>query len=202
MPISAPGAPRKNRKLDLLQAAQDVLKERGLAGVTTRAVAERVGCSEAAIYVHFENRLELVLAVFERALPEMLGPLDALDALAGCNTPHANLVSTMRGLSRFHDGVAAILGSLFAEPALLQQVRERLMARGKGPQNGIGRLSRYIAEEQKLGRLAAEVDAEAVATTLMSVSFFQAFSGALLGTTAPGSSARRIVTAVLGPGRG
>jgi AcrR family transcriptional regulator len=174
-----------------------LLRERGLSGVTTRAIAEAVPCSEGAIYVHFASRLELLLTVLEESLPAMLVPLMALDAKVGVHTPQRNLATTMLGLQEFHERMAPMLGSLFAEPELLQGFRRTLEARGKGPQGGISRIARYLKKEQELGRVAAETDVEAVAATLMSVSFFQAFTAALLGEPAPTLTMKRLITSLL-----
>jgi len=191
-------APRKqNRKLQIVAAAEVLLRERGLTGVTTRAVAEAVPCSEGAIYVHFRSRLELLLAVLEASLPEMLIPLRALDEVVGANTVQQNLARAVEGLQKFHERVTPMLASLFADPELLQGFRETLALHGKGPAGGIARIAGYIRKEQQLGRISAEINAETAAATLMSVSFFQAFTRALTGAAAPSFSARRLVKSLL-----
>ncbi|MEA2539960.1 MAG: hypothetical protein QOH35_1326, partial [Acidobacteriaceae bacterium] len=97
---------RPNRKALIIGAAETLLRDRGFSGVTTRAVAEAVPCSEGAIYVHFEDRLELLLEVLHASLPEMLVPLHALRGKIGKGTPEQNLVTTLEGLLRFHGRVA------------------------------------------------------------------------------------------------
>ena len=63
-----------NRRREILRAADKLILARGLSGVTTRQIAQEVGCSEGVLYVHFKGRLELLLAMLER-LPRMLQPL-------------------------------------------------------------------------------------------------------------------------------
>lgn len=186
-----------NRRAQIIAAAERLLIQKGLAGVTTRAIADAVPCSEGAIYVHFENRLRLLLTVLEEALPEMLIPLHALEEKIGKGTPQSNLVGAMRGLQKFHGRVAPMISSLFAEADLLQGFRENLAARGKGPKGGLARIARYIREEQKLGRVPANVDADAAAGTLMSVSFFQAFTSALFENPLPALTHARIIAFAL-----
>jgi AcrR family transcriptional regulator len=191
-------APHKlNRKVQIIAAAERLLIQEGLAGVTTRAIADAVPCSEGAIYVHFSNRIQLLLTVLEQALPEMLVPLHALENKIGEGTPHGNLTVAMRGLQKFHERVAPMIGSLFAENDLLKRFRENLASRGKGPQGGIARIARYIRAEQKIGRVSGDIDVEAAAATMMSVSFFQAFTGALFGTGVPALKPSRIVASAL-----
>jgi len=170
-----------SRKEKMVAAAEALLRERGIGGVTTRAIAEAVPCSEGAIYVHFKDRLELLLAVLQQALPEMLAPLHELEEKAGKATPEQNLTFALAGLIRFHDRVAPMLCSLLTEHELLRRFRQSLEGAGKGPHRGIATLAHYIEKEQKLGRIAAQVDAKTAAAVLMASSFFHVFTSQLLG---------------------
>ena len=190
--------PKRNRKAEIVEAADRLLRERGLSGVTTRAIAEAVPCSEGAIYVHFSGRVELLLAVLEQSLPEMLVPLRALEENIGQHTPERNLLMALQGLQRFHDRVGPMLSSLFAEPELLESFRKTLDGRAKGPRGGISRIARYIEGEQKLGRIPEDRNAEVIASILMSASFFRSFSTALTGQTIPGLNHRDLVKNLLG----
>jgi AcrR family transcriptional regulator len=141
-----------------------------------------VPCSEGAIYVHFKDRLALILEVLHECLPEMLLPLHALQKRVGTGTPEQNLITAVGGLMRFHDRVAPMLCSLMTDPELLHRFRQSLNESGKGPHRGIATLGGYIQHEQKLGRIDANVDAKAAATVLMASSFFQIFTTKLLGS--------------------
>jgi AcrR family transcriptional regulator len=152
-----------------------------LNGVTTRAIAERVPCSEGAIYVHFKDRLELLLAVLEAHLPEMLVPLHALKERVGKGTVEKNLVTAVEGLVRFQERVVAMLCSLLTEPELRERFRESLGSRGRGPERGIATLAGYIEEEKAVGRVSGEVDAMQAARTLMAGAFFHVFTEELFG---------------------
>lgn len=173
---------RVNRKTDIVRTTEALLSRRGLSGVTTRAIAEAVPCSEGAIYVHFKDRLELILAVLEESLPAMLTPLHALEEKLGSGTPADNLSKAVQGLLLFHERVAPMLCSLFAEAELLRRFRQSLAERDKGPHRGIESLARYIRQEQAQGRISPEVDAKASAGTLMASCFFHVFTSQLLGT--------------------
>jgi AcrR family transcriptional regulator len=161
--------------------AEKLLRERGLTGVTTRAIAENVPCSEGAIYVHFDDRLELILAVLEESLPEMLVPLRALKERVGRETPEENLVSALTGLVRFHERVVTMLCSLIGETELRDRFRSSLGASGRGPDKGIATLAGYIEAEKALGRIDVRVSGKIAAQTLMSSSFFHVFTKELLG---------------------
>jgi len=192
MPKETVLSSKRNRRPQIVAATEALLRERGLGGVTTRAIAEAVPCSEGAIYVHFKDRLELLLAVLQESLPEMLVPLHALQEKVGRATPRQNLVVALTGLMKFHDRVTPMLCSLMAEPELLQRFRNSLDTSHQGPHRGIATLAHYIEEEQQRGRIDAQVDAKTAAFVLMASSFFHIFTSHLLGST-PRPEMKRLV---------
>jgi AcrR family transcriptional regulator len=167
---------RVNRRNQILSATEKTLRSRGLSGATTRQIAETVGCSEGALYVHFKGRVELLLAVLEESLPDMLEPLHALAGAVGKGTPQQNLEKALEGIFLFHQRVTPMIAGLFAEPELLARYRKSLARSAKGPRRAISNLAEYIRREQDLGRISSRVDAETAATLLMSASFFRAFT--------------------------
>jgi AcrR family transcriptional regulator len=170
-----------NRRSELLMAAEKLTRSRGLSGVTTRQISQEVGCSEGALYVHFKGRLELLLAMLEESLPDMLGPLQALRRSVGLGSPHENLVSALAGIFKFHQRVIPVAAGLFAEPELLAAYRNSLRSQGKGPHLSMKALEKYIHSEQRLGRVASMVDARLASSLMMSSSFFRAFTEHFFG---------------------
>lgn len=53
-------------KEDIVEAAFEIAKEEGFAGITARSVAKRLGSSVAPIYVHFAAIDDLIAAVVQR----------------------------------------------------------------------------------------------------------------------------------------
>lgn len=193
---------KNNRRDQIVAAAERLLERKGLAAVTTRAIAQAVPCSEGAIYVHFPNRLELILTVFERRLGEMLIPLKALENKVGHGNPGENLIAATAALRTFHDKVVPMLCSMFAEADLLAGFRENLASRQKGPHGAIGRLAAYLRAEQEAGRVNRRADPEFIVATLMAGSFFAAFHRALLGQTLGVLAPERMVKDLLAsPGK-
>jgi AcrR family transcriptional regulator len=186
---------RPSRRPEIIAATEALIRTRGLASTTTRAIAEQAGCSEAALYVHFENRLTLLLAVLEESLPDMLLPLKSLEQAIGSRTPEQNLAHALRAIFAFHERVVPMLCGLFAEPLLLTAYRESLTTRNKGPHGAIARLQKYISAEQALGRIHKSIDAETAATMLMASSFFKAFVSKFFGATAPSAAVFKKLTA-------
>lgn len=199
MASSSKQTARVNRRAEILRAAEKLMQSRGLSGVTTRLISQEVGCSEGALYVHFKGRLELLLAMLEESLPEMLGPLQALEESVGRSTPLSNLTAALLGMFEFHRRVVPGTAGLFAEAELLAAYRKSLAREGKGPHLSMAVIADYIAAEQKLGRIDSEVNAEVAAYLLMSASFFSAFMEKFSGKPVEprwDRLARRLIAAV------
>ena len=190
---------RPNRRARIVAVAEQLLREGGLAGVTTRAIAEKVPCSEGAIYVHFGDRLELILTVLEESLPEMLIPLHGLKERVGKGTPGQNLVSALNGLVRFHQRVVVMLCSLMGETELRERFRSSLHATRRGPDRGVATIAGYMEAEKALGRIGDQVNAKVAARTLMASSFFHVFTEELLGDSGR-FDAKGVVGLVIGVG--
>jgi AcrR family transcriptional regulator len=172
---------KSNRRSEILKAADKLMRSRGLAGVTTRQISREVGCSEGALYVHFEGRLELLLAMLEECLPDMLEPLRDLRESIGSGDPQANLTKALGGIFNFHRRIVPAAAGLFAERDLLLAYRESLQRQNKGPHLSMAALAEYIAAEQKLKRIESGVDPKLAAYLLLSASFFRAFVEEFMG---------------------
>lgn len=182
MPSRSKQTGKVNRRSDILRAAEKLMHARGLSGVTTRQISKEVGCSEGALYVHFNGRLELLLAMLEESLPTMLQPLQRLQEAVGRGSAQGNLVQALDGIFKFHQRVIPATAGLFAEPELLGAYRTSLKRQGKGPHLSMRVLAEYIRSEQRLGRIDSHADANHAASLIMSSSFFRAFVEQFFGT--------------------
>lgn len=76
---------RGERRDELLDAAALVVRDHGLPGLTTRAVAERAGVAHGVVHYVFGARRNLVVALLERqardVLPRVLAAADQHDEL-------------------------------------------------------------------------------------------------------------------------
>jgi len=188
---------RPSRRAEIVAATTRLVRERGASSVTTRAIAQSVPCSEGAIYVHFADRVDLLLAVLDESLPEMLVPLRELKTKVGLDTPEDNLVCAVEGLRRFQEKVIVMLCSLAGEPELRERFQQSLQAQERGPQRGVATLAAYIEAEQALGRVAPGVDPGVAGQMLMATVFFQVFCARVLAEKLPGD-ARALVRGVIG----
>ncbi|GGL05371.1 hypothetical protein GCM10009769_24390 [Curtobacterium luteum] len=78
---------RADRREELLDAAALVVRDDGLPGLTTRAVAARAGVAHGVVHYVFGARRHLVVALLERqaraSLPQVLAAADAHDDVRG-----------------------------------------------------------------------------------------------------------------------
>jgi AcrR family transcriptional regulator len=153
----------------LLDAASQVIRERGLGRATTKEIAKASGFSEATLYKNFQDKEELFLAVLRERLPSF-GPLAAaLASPPGARTIRENLEDVVRAAAAFYVDSFPLSASIYAEPALMVAHRTSLARRGAGPHKVASSLAGYLAAERDLGRLRATADPETIAAMLIGV---------------------------------
>ena len=112
----------------ILQAASELLAERGLAGMSIEEVASRAGVGKTTVYRRWNSRGTLALDAF-------LAEFQAQQPLPDTGTLHDDLLFALRAWMRSVTGTSAgpILAALIAEaqrdPALAASWRERVVER-------------------------------------------------------------------------
>ena len=74
------------RRGEILQAAERIFVAEGYQGATIRKIADEVGVSSTALYMHFRDKDEILLEICDRAIAQLLAansdisarPIDAL----------------------------------------------------------------------------------------------------------------------------
>jgi AcrR family transcriptional regulator len=160
-------APPIGTRAQLIDAAERVLRTKGLARATTREIAREAGCAEGTLYLHFADKLDLVRAVHEQLLPAFIEVLRHLPERAGTGTVAGNLSEVAASALRLYRDLLPLGSSLFADPELLERFRGLLAERGGGPHLAWGPLVAYLRAEQALGRVAAGADPAAAALLLL-----------------------------------
>lgn len=103
----SPPDPASTRQDEILDRTFELLSEVGLAGLTMKKVAERVGFTEPAIYRHFPNKQALLLGVAGRLGGLLLGPvreiaarqdLPALERIERIVAHHIGLIVDTEGI--------------------------------------------------------------------------------------------------------
>ena len=164
--VSERGARTRAR---LIQAATDVVGQVGYARATTRAIADAAGVAEGTIYRHFPDKQQLFFAaVLERNAP-VIDWVSRLPELAGRATVRANLGESLRQLGRLRADLLPLELSLRADPDLARNLQQSAAnAPADGPPES---LTAYLAAEQRLGRVRADVEVEGAAVVILAVLF-------------------------------
>lgn len=159
----------------LVEAAERVMRSKGLARTTVKEIAREAGYSEGALYKHFTSKEELFLAVLADRLPPFIALAKILPGRAGQGTVQETLTEVVRLATAYFIEAFPILASLFAEQEMLGRHRDALLARGAGPQRANDAVAAYLAAEQRLGRVRGDASAAGAAALLLGASFQHAF---------------------------
>lgn len=176
----APKQPRQVREA-IVRAAQRIIQERGLAGATTKAIAEEARCAEGSIYRYFPDKHALFVECVKERFPEFLEMMRSLPELAGTGSPQQHLEIVARAAVIFYRAIVPMVAGAMAERELLEQQRQHFAGTKSGPRKLISALAQYIKREQKLGRLSSRISAEYAARTMLGACWSHAYLEAYLG---------------------
>jgi AcrR family transcriptional regulator len=167
------GRPPAGGREAILAAALQLLRERGIARVTSREVAALAGVSEASVFYHYKDRAGLLQAVFAQGLE----PLQVLSSsrglrpgedLSGALTRFANT------LDEFLEQALPVMAAAQSDTALRDSMAAYMTEQDLGPHRGVATLGNYLAAEQTAGRVRAGVDPHAVAMLFVGACFTRA----------------------------
>lgn len=150
----------------LFQAAERVLFRSGAEGFSSRAIAQEAGVAKGLLFNHFTDLdqflAELVLDRARTAGRETT----ALTAKAGSGDVAANLADSAASLLR--SPVFAIAAIVHSRPSIMARLHE--LGPGR-PFHLLGDVEKafgdYLEAEKTAGRIAAEVDTETLAMSLV-----------------------------------
>jgi AcrR family transcriptional regulator len=163
-----PRNPKQTRD-QIVRAAARLIRNRGLARVTTREIAREAGFAEGTLYKHFENKDDLFLAVVLESLPRFE---TALDPAAAAHTPIAeNLVQIATAALSFFEKVLPPGVALLADSRLLNRHRKRLQAKNSGPRVLFKAVAEYISAEQRRGRINPALNPMSAAAVILGPCF-------------------------------
>lgn len=155
----------------ILDAAAEIMRNRGVVEATTKEIAKAAGYSEAALYKHFSDKEDLILNVLQHRMP---GPATTRPQ-PGTNTVEDNLATLARTALTFYRQSLPLLGGLLAQPKRMAAHRDSMRRHGAGPGHAIAGIATYLRAEQDLGRIAPEADVDTAAALLDGTCFHQAF---------------------------
>jgi AcrR family transcriptional regulator len=141
------GRPPSGGREAILEATLAILREHGIANLTSREVAARAGVSDASVYYHFGDRAGLLQAVFEHGMK----PLKFMFGLEPeTMDPPTVLRGAFDSLERFFDDVLPVL------------------------HKGVQMLGAYLRAEQAAGRVNPDADPDAIALLVIDAAFGRA----------------------------
>lgn len=159
----------------MLRATHELLEERGVAKLTTKAIAERAGVSEGSVFYHFNDRAGLLIAAFAQSL----GPMH-LDVAPDPDLRRA-LTDISEGVQAFLERGAVVLVAAQSDAELRDRLGEFMRENDYGPHRGTELIGALIAGRQARGEVRSDVDPRVVARMLLSDAFFRALAPRLVG---------------------
>jgi len=178
----------------LIEATRDVVREVGYARASTRAIAAAAGVAEGTIYRHFPDKASLFFATVLESNTSVVAWVAELPARAGAGTVEGNLTDAAVQLVSLRDQILPLELAIAADPELSAQRLQAMAAAGTSlPPGPPEALAAYLAAEQRLGRVRADIEAREAATLLLAVLFAL---GTMPATGGEALSPERVASAV------
>lgn len=181
----------------IVEAAERVVRERGLARTTTKEIARAAGYSEGTLYKHFESKEDLFLAVLAERFPAFVALVEELPARVGRATVRETLQEVATNALAYYGEIVPMAASIFSEPRLLARHREGLRKRGAGPWMINETLASYLEAEERLGRVRKDANPEAAAAMLLGACYQRAFFRSFLGEDVPAEGEEGFVESIV-----
>lgn len=193
------GRPPAIGRDEVLSSALDVLRERGVARLTTREVASRAGVSEGSIFYHFTDRRGLLTAVFSEALRPLFAFKENLDPAAARTFDDVAIVLERyaQAMRAFLDDALEVLVAAHGDAGVRDEVGTVVTANDFGPHRGIAAMTNYFDGLRATGLVGADVDTHAAAYLMVGATFLRSAQPTLFGHSTGIPATSEIVAAVL-----
>jgi TetR/AcrR family fatty acid metabolism transcriptional regulator len=160
---------RQEREALILQAAEEVLCEKGYHETSIEEIAARVGIAKGTVYLHFPSKEDLVMALVEREARQLQQAIE--ETIASAMTAREKLEAILRLLygKLFHKQMR-LFYSMYHSPEM-----RALIARKEQMHERWEQLYRSIGELLEEGKARGEFDA-ALPTSVMQSLFLNLIS--------------------------
>ena len=182
--------PTTVRQSELVAAALDIIATRGIAALTTRALAERVGLSTGAIFKHFASLEALLLAVVAHVAEVLASTfpdpsLPAVERLARFVERRSQAVAGSSGIQQL----------MLSEQFLLALPAEGAATLERCADDSRRFVHRCVEEGQAAGGIRADLPAPAVTLVVMGTA--QMLARMRTKRRLPAAEARRVLDTLM-----
>jgi TetR/AcrR family transcriptional regulator, fatty acid metabolism regulator protein len=169
-PTSLREKQRIEREALILQAAEEVLQEKGYYDTSMDEIAARVGIAKGTIYTHFPGKEELVVAIFKRSMETFLQGIDGV--LAQEPTPTAKLEALLEFIyTGLYSKQTRLLSSMYNGV----DIKRMIVEKGGCMSELWGCVVSHVTQLLEEGKVAGEITSS-IPTKVMLFSFFSLFS--------------------------
>jgi AcrR family transcriptional regulator len=163
----------------ILDAARQVIEERGAARMTTKEIARAAGVAEGTLFKYFDRKDDLLLAAVQAHVPAFVAVVQPEQA--GTHPLNEQLQIIVQAAITYYAQLIPLTIALFCDAAVLARHREWMQVQQAGPQAIYEAVAAYIAAEQRLGRLDAQHDEMSVAALVLGPAYQYAFLRYFMG---------------------
>ena len=161
---------RIEREALIIQAAEEVLQEKGYYDTSMDEIAARVGIAKGTIYTHFPGKEELVVAIFKRSMETFLQGIDGV--LAEEPTPTAKLEALLEFIyTGLYSKQTRLLSSMYNGV----DIKRMIVEKGGCMSELWGCVVSHVTQLLEEGKVAGEITSS-IPTKVMLFSFFSLFS--------------------------
>ncbi len=161
---------RIEREALILQAAEEVLQEKGYYDTSMDEIAARVGIAKGTIYAHFPGKEELVVAIFKRSMETILQGIDG--AIAAEPTPTAKLEALLEFIyTGLYSKQTRLLSSMYNGV----DIKRMIVEKGGCMSELWGCVVSHVTQLLEEGKVSGEITSS-IPTKVMLFSFFSLFS--------------------------
>lgn len=172
--VRARGRPSRGVRDAILKAVRELIREQGVSAVTTAAIAQRAGASEASIHYHFGGKEQLLEEAIKTAI-DSLGALASDISVASPESPDKSIMGVAAALEGVYDELIPLLVAVHGDLQLRQSIAPKLQLHNLGPHRAVSLVARHIASRRGVGGTASTTDDEAAALLVVGACFLRAW---------------------------
>jgi AcrR family transcriptional regulator len=148
----------------LFSAAERVLARDGPDGLTSRAISGEAGVAKGLLHNHFGDLDEFLAQLILDRARRAAGQAARLPSLAGTGTVTGNLADAASSL--LQSAAFATASLVLLRPSLMARIQQLAAGAPTALDNIEQAFAAYLAAEQKLGRITAGADTQALALSI------------------------------------